>query len=292
MSADEAIPAAIADYRILGLLGEGNHGTFYLAEAPVRLGLSGSLVALKVFVDQVGDDAYRRGVHELRAFAAVPSPHIVHIYDAVLEDTFFYAMEHFPLGSLAAPTNILTREHILRALVDTCRAVQALHDVGLVHGDINPRNVMVHERGGKLSDLGLAHALDSKNVVTSMAPTTSVEYLDPALLLSDNTPSRASDVWSIGATLHRALSGVGLYGELPTGQPLLAIRAVQSGSAHVSDNLHPEEADIVTSCLATPEKRFRTAAEVADRINALIKEMRASDHSEISSELCQQGHRS
>ncbi|MFH5211471.1 serine/threonine protein kinase [Antrihabitans spumae] len=288
MSAGTALPAAIADYRILGSLGEGNHGTFYLAEAPERLGLSESLVALKVFIDQAGKNAYRRGVQELRAFAAVPSPYIVRIHDAVLDGNFFYAMEHFPLGSLAAPTNRLTRKQILRALVDTCRAVQTLHDAGMVHGDIKPRNVMVHEGGSKLSDLGLVRVLDCQNEVTSMAPATSVEYLDPGLLLSHNTPSLASDVWSIGATVHRALSGEGLYGELPTGQPLLAIRAVHSGGAHVSDNLRPEEADIVASCLATPDKRLRTAAEVGDRINALINEIGPAGRASLPSELCQQ----
>ena len=74
MPADtDSIPAAIADYRILGVLGEGNNGRFYLAEPPTRLGLSTDRVAVKVFTAPVSTDAYRRGVRELRAFAAVPS---------------------------------------------------------------------------------------------------------------------------------------------------------------------------------------------------------------------------
>ncbi|MBJ8338569.1 MULTISPECIES: serine/threonine-protein kinase [Antrihabitans] len=270
MPVDAAIPAAIADYRILGLLGEGNHGRFYLAEAPERLGLSDGRVALKVFAGQVSEDAYRRGVRELRAFAAVRSPYLVRIYDAVLEDNFLYAMEYFPLGSLAAPTHQLTRDQILRALVDASRAVHELHEAGMVHGDIKPGNVMVDENGGKLSDLGLVRVLNSSNTVTSMAPATSVEYLDPGLLYGD-TPSRASDIWAIGATLNRALSGEGLYGELPVGQPMLAIRAVHSGKSRISAKLRPEEAEFVASCLAKPGMRPRTAAEVADRIAALIR---------------------
>lgn len=91
-----SIPAAIADYRILGMIGQGNHGRFYLAEPPDRLGLAADRVALKVFHAAVDADAYRRGVRELRAFAAVRSPRLVEIYDVVLEENFFYAMEYFP----------------------------------------------------------------------------------------------------------------------------------------------------------------------------------------------------
>ena len=66
-------PSVIADYRIVRLLAEGNHGTFYLAQAPARLALKQSDVVLKVFHAEITEDAYRRGVRELRAFAAVKS---------------------------------------------------------------------------------------------------------------------------------------------------------------------------------------------------------------------------
>ena len=84
-------------------LGEGNHGRYYLARPPARLELADEFVALKVFGDRVSELAYDRGVRELRAFAAVRSPYLVTVYDAVLEDTFAYAMQYFPLGSLSAP---------------------------------------------------------------------------------------------------------------------------------------------------------------------------------------------
>ena len=88
------------------LIGEGNHGRFYLAHPPARLGIADEYVAVKVFAGQYSEDAYRRGTRELRAFAAVESPYLVRVYDAVLEDNFLYAMEYFPLGSLgcAGPT--------------------------------------------------------------------------------------------------------------------------------------------------------------------------------------------
>jgi len=258
----------LADFVVVRLIGEGNHGKFYLARPPARLGIDDEFVAVKVFAGQVGEDAYRRGTRELRAFAAVDSPYLARVYDAVLEDNFLYAMEYFPLGSLAGPARPLERDEVLRAVQHAALAVHALHEAGLAHGDVKPGNVMLHENGGKLSDLGLARVFTAGAALTGMAPETSVEYLDPSLLLGD-PPSRATDIWALGATLHRALSGKGLYGELPERQPLLAIRKVQSSPPQVDPSLTAEEAAVVEACLAPVAARPATAGEVADRIGAL-----------------------
>jgi eukaryotic-like serine/threonine-protein kinase len=262
-----ALPA-LADFRVVRLIGDGNHGRFYLAHPPARLGIEDEYVAVKVFAGQYSEDAFRRGTRELRAFAAVESPYLARIYDAVLEDNFLYAMEYFPLGSLAAPARPLEKDDVLRAVEHAARAVHDLHEAGLAHGDVKPGNVMLHENGAKLSDLGLARVFATGAAVTGMAPETSIEFLDPALLRGDS-PSRATDIWALGATAHRALSGTGLYGELPERQPLLAIRRVQSSSPVLSPTLSAGESQVVAACLAGPAERPQTALEVATRIAAL-----------------------
>lgn len=260
---------ALADYEVVRLIGDGNHGRFYLARPPARLGVDDEYVAVKVFAGQCSEDAYRRGTRELRAFAAVDSPHLARVYDAVLEGNFLYAMEWFPAGSLAAPARPLDRGQVLRAVRDAALAVEALHEAGMAHGDVKPGNVMVTETGGKLSDLGLARVFAAGAALTGMAPETSVEYLDPDLLLGGE-PSRATDIWALGATLHRVLAGAGLYGELPARQPLLAIRAVQSRRPDLDPGLRADEAAVVTACLAPLGERPGTAGEIADRIGALL----------------------
>ena len=142
----QAVPV-LADFRVVRLIGEGNHGRFYLAHPPARLGIDDEYVAVKVFAGQCSEDAFRRGTRELRAFAAVDSPYLARVYDAVLEDNFLYAMEYFPLGSLAAPARPLARQEVLRAVEHAARAVHALHEAGLAHGDVKPGNVMLHEDG-------------------------------------------------------------------------------------------------------------------------------------------------
>lgn len=266
------IPAAIADYEIIRLLGEGNHGHFFLARPPARLGVSDELVALKVFGDQVSEQAYERSVRELRAFAAVDSPYLVRIFDAVLEDTFVYAMEYFPLGSLAAPAKPLSRHAVLTALEHAARAAEALHNAGLAHGDIKPANIMLSGSGGKLSDLGLARFLAPGNTLTGSArSSTVVEFMDPDVI-SGARPSRRTELWSLGATVHRALAGTGIYGELPDNQPLLAIRKVLSSKPEIDPGLPPAEAAVIANCLADGTSRLPSAGALADQLASLAAE--------------------
>ena len=267
-----AIPAAIADYVIVRQLGEGNHGRYYLARPPARLELADEFVALKVFGDRVSELAYDRGVRELRAFAAVRSPYLVTVYDAVLEDTFAYAMQYFPLGSLSAPARPLARAQVHRALENAARAAHALHEAGMAHSDIKPANVLLTEGpdgiGGRLSDLGLARLLAPGTTLTSMGRASSVEYLDPDVI-GGARPSRRTEIWALGATVHRALAGTGLYGELPDAQPLLAIRKVLGAQPRIDPALRPDEAELVRQCLAPDNGRLPTADAVADRLAAL-----------------------
>src|SRR4029450_1858112 len=260
----------IADYRLVRSLGGGSHGEFFLAEPPTRLGLDAEYVAVKVMAGQTQDDAFRRGPRCLRRFAQVKSPHLVTLYDAGQEGgRFYYAMEYLPLGSLAAPARPLDRAHTLRAVADACRAAHVLHEAGIAHRSIKPANILLTEEGGKLSDLGLAQVLQPGMTVTGMGPIGSVEYLDPAILAGERA-GRSSDLWSIGVTLHRAITGEGVYGELPENEPLVAIRKVLSSDPVLSDRLSDEERALIEACLA-PDAADRpaTALEVAERIDAL-----------------------
>ena len=146
--------------------------------------------------------------------------------------------------------------------------MDALHEAGIAHANITPSSIMVTETGGKISDLGLARVLAADEPITSFAQPGAVQYMDPALLAGD-VPSRATDIWSLGACLHRALTGDGVYGEVPDTQPLLAIRAALSTPPALSENLDRDERTLIANCLALAGSRPSTAMEVADRIDGL-----------------------
>jgi serine/threonine protein kinase len=260
----------IADYTIIRSLGAGNYGEFFLVEAPPRLGLGAKHLALKVLAGSTNEDAFRRATRELRVFASVSSPCLATLFDAGQDGSaFYYSMEYFPLGSLDAPAQPVSRRATLAAVARAARAAHALHEVGVVHRDIKPANIMLHRDGAKLSDLGLAQCLTPGLTMTGMGPVDSIEYMDPDVLRGERA-SRASDIWSLGATLHRVLSGVGIYGEVPIGDPLLALRRLLTTRPMIDSSLSGNEAALVGSCLARdPTERPPTAQVLAERIDLL-----------------------
>jgi len=266
----------IADYEFVRPLGQGNQGYFYLARTPARLPVEAEYVAVKVLEGNATQDAFRAATRELRAFAAVRSRYLVRLFDAGQQGrTFFYVMEYLPLGSLGTPAQPLTRLEALRAVMHAARAADDLHEAGLVHRDIKPENILLHEDGAKLSDLGLAQIISPGRTLSHLGPVGSIEYLDPAILRGQR-PGRLTDIWALGVTLHRALTGVGVYGALPQGDPLLAIRRIMNTNPQLDPSLGAEEAALISRCIAAdPKERPPTAQSVADAIEELLAKVAA-----------------
>lgn len=257
----------IADYEFVRRLGRGTHGEYYLAKKPGRLPVEAEHVAVKVIAD-AADDAFRRASRELNAFAAVQSPYLVPLYDAGQQGwNFYYATEYFPHGSLL-DQRVPGGAQLFTALAHAARATQALHDAGMVHRDIGPGNILLAGDGGRLSDLDLTLTLDQAAEGTATMPGLGkAEFTDRALL-SGTDSGQASDVWSLGATLHWVATGSGLYGDLPTSDPMRTFRIVVTTPPKVADSVDPQVAELVNACIDDADKR-PSAGELADRIEAL-----------------------
>jgi serine/threonine protein kinase len=262
--------AGIADYLFIRKLGAGNHGVFYLAKRPERLHIDADLVAVKVLTGSNSQDTFRRATRELAAFAAVRSPYLVTLYDAGQQgDDLYYSMEYLPAGSLADGADSLRPGQVLTAVAHAARAANALHDAGIAHNDIKPGNIMLHETGAKLSDLGLSQLLTPGLTITGLGTAGSVEFLDPAIIRGE-TPGRATDIYALGASLHRALTGTGLYGELPSDNTMVAMRRVLGHAPTVSENLPADVRAVIAAAVdPDPKARPNTAAELADKIEAI-----------------------
>ena len=262
----------IADYRFDAELGAGNHGRFYRAPAPARLGVEAHHVAVKVLERRATDSDFARVANELRIFAAVRSDHLVEVFDAGYDDgLLFYAMAYYPDGSLRRPARPLTPEAIASAVADAARGADALHEVGVVHRDIKPANVLLDGERGRLSDLGLARSFAPGMTTTGIGPVGSLEFMEPEVVRGD-PGCRASDVWSLGVTLHGALTGQGLYGEIPDDNVLDAFTHVVHSRPEISATLPPDLRPIVVRCLADDRgARYATAAELAEAIDAALR---------------------
>lgn len=260
----------IADYKFIRQLGAGSHGVFYLAHPPKRLPVAAEFVAVKVLSGGSSQDVFRWAHRELAAFAAVSSPYLVTLYDAGQQgEEVYYSMEYLPGGSVAVPAEPLSRPTALRAMGHAARATHALHEAGMAHRDIKPGNVLLYPGGAKLADLGLSHVLRPGITITRMGPAGDIGYLDPCLIRGDR-PSRASDVFSLGATLHYAVAREGLYGPLADDDPLLAMRRVISHPPVISARVDPDIREVIAWAIAAnPAERPATALQLAERIEEL-----------------------
>lgn len=278
-------PAQVADYTITGSIADGAHGSFFLATPPTRLGDVGAHVVLKL-VAGGDDDAFRRFTRELRLFNRVQHPGLVRLFDAGQhEDWFFYSMEWCAGGTLAAPANAPDNVGKTRAVARAARAAHALHQQGIAHRDIRPGNVLLRtdhptDVDACLADLGLAQL--GGGSVTSMAPLASIGFIDPALLLGENA-GRPTDIYSLGAVLHWALTGQHLHPVETGGDAMLAVRAILRSAPNVRrDLLTADEADVIAACVDRDiARRPATAAEVAALVEDLADAvtMQAADAS-------------
>jgi serine/threonine-protein kinase len=210
-------------YKLLSVLGHGGMGAVYEAETT-----DGVRCAVKVILgEQVGrGDARKRFVREARAIRAIDAENVVKILDADTDATEghpFIAMELLKgrdLDRLVREKGALEPAPVVRAFVQACRGLAAAHARGIVHRDVKPANLFLHEdaSGGvtvKVCDFGVAKRLDGEGAsATSTANLTqsggvvgSPMYMSPEQAKSARDIDHRTDVWGIALSLHEALCG-------------------------------------------------------------------------------------
>lgn len=271
MTAPAPAPTRIADYDVVETLHRPGAETYLLARPPARLGLLTEVVIIKVVDGRHDVERFYRIVEELRHFTSVRSQYLVSLYDAGSDDgRIWYSMEFHPMGNLAEPAGPTTPQQRLSAVADAARGAHALHEAGIAHRDIRPANVLLDTTNAVLADPELARFLLPGQTVTGSAPVADLEYVDPSLIRGESA-GRASDIWALGLTLHRILTGTCAYpGISPDAGMLPAVRRILSGGPEISTRLDPSVAELVRACVAPdPSDRPATALALAEEIEAL-----------------------
>jgi serine/threonine-protein kinase len=262
----------IADYVLLRELGRGERSQVYLARTPSRLGLSTDTVAVKV-LSGAGDDGFHELADELGRVAALPVPELVPLYEVGVDaGSVFYAMRYEPLGSLDAPARELPRRERLHALARAARAAHALHEAGIAHRGIGPGNILLGKGGAVLAEPALGHVLTHGHTVSglgSVAQAGRLELVDPELL-SGRPAGRATDIWSLGVTLHQVLTGHGVFPALVSADPFTALRIYLRSQPEPGEDLSDGERSVVLTALhPSPARRYRTAGDFGAAVEEL-----------------------
>ena len=268
----------IAGYQTMESLGGGSHGQVHKATPPERLGLPGAeLAALKVF-DRATDEAeYQRVVAEVKVYAAAASgcPQLAPMHEVGRHgERLYLAMAYYSMGSLAAKAQHMNPLDVVKVVADAARGAHALHEAGLVHREIKPANVfLTGESSGVLADLGLAHVVSPGQTVTGLG-VSSLETMEPGLVRGE-TSARASDIWSLGATLHWALTGRGVFTNLPESNLIAVLRHIMTAKPDLALAGLPDPVQqILNRCLSADRmERYGTAlalAEDLDEVEGLV----------------------
>ncbi len=261
----------IADYEVLEALPGATHGgARYLCRPPARLAWDDPVEVAEV---AVGDDRWPQWTDGMARLAAVPGPDLRALIETGPDRAgtgAFISCESAPGGSLASPAPAgaaaLDRAARIEAVATAARAAHALHEAGLAHGSIGPESVLLTRRGPVLSP----PVLDRPEGLAARWSTGEVlSAVDPDVLRGE-APSRSSDIWSLGATLHRVLSDRSLYPGIGADQPVTAVQRVMFTRPELDPALEGEVRDLIARCLTPdPAGRPQTAAEVAQAITAL-----------------------
>ncbi|HEX6884879.1 MAG TPA: FHA domain-containing serine/threonine-protein kinase [Planctomycetota bacterium] len=262
-------PQRIGGYRVERLVGKGAMGAVYLA---VQESLRRP-VALKVLAPKLAGD--RDFVHrfqaEARAAAALSHPNVVVVYDVGEEGGQHYlSMEFMAGGSLEqklAASGPLPWKAVLAVLQDAAAGLAYAESRGIVHRDVKPANLMYSGTGTvKLADLGLATTLEQEAIEADAVPGSgrkvygTPHFIAPEQARGEPVDNR-SDLYALGATAYRLLSGKTPFEGASTREILRALQSEQPRPLRELVPDLPPELDALIARLMEkdPAARFPTA---------------------------------
>ncbi|MCD9143840.1 protein kinase domain-containing protein [Streptomyces albireticuli] len=265
-------------YQLRDLLGEGGMASVHLAYDSVL----DRQVAIKTLHTELGREASfrERFRREAQAVAKLTHTNIVSVFDTGEDDLDgstmpYIVMEYVegqPLRSVldadVRQFGAMPTEKALKITADVLAALEVSHEMGLVHRDIKPGNVMMTKRGVvKVMDFGIARAMQSG--VTSMTQTGMVvgtpQYLSPEQALGRGVDAR-SDLYSVGIMLFELLTGrLPFDADSPLAIAYAHVQEEPVAPSSINRSIPPAVDALVARALKkNPNERFPSAESMRD----------------------------
>ena len=268
-------------YQIIKSIGEGGMANVYLALDTIL----DRNVAIKVLRgDLAHDDKFvRRFQREALAASSLSHPNIVEVYD-VGEDNgnYYIVMEYIEgrqLKQLLKKREKLTLTEAIDIMLQVTDGMSTAHDAYIIHRDIKPQNIMILDNGMvKITDFGIAMAMNSTQLTQTNSVMGSVHYLPPEQA-NGKSATLQSDVYSMGILMY----------ELITGKlPYKGDNAVEIALKHLKEPFPsikkemPElpqsvENIILRATAKNPKNRYSDAREMYNDLRTCLDESRENE---------------
>ena len=268
-------------YKIMSSIGEGGMANVYLAWDTILE----REVAVKILRGDLADDEkfVRRFQREANSASSLKHPNIVEMYD-VGEDNgrYFIVMEYVngkTLKSLIKKRGALNLNEAVDIMLQITSGIACAHDSYIIHRDIKPQNIMILEDGRvKITDFGIAMALNQNELTQTNSVMGSVHYLPPEQASGSGSTIK-SDIYSLGILMF----------ELFTGKvPFKGENAVEIAIKHMKDPI-PSVCDInsnipqsieniiLRACAKNPKNRYDSVNEMYNELKVALEPEHAND---------------
>jgi tRNA A-37 threonylcarbamoyl transferase component Bud32/tetratricopeptide (TPR) repeat protein len=273
----ERLRAALQDrYRIEDEIGQGGMATVYRA-IDLR---HERKVALKVLRPELAATLEpERFLQEVRVTANLQHPHILPLFDSGEADGFLYYV--MPLVDGESLRERLARERelpvdeALRITREVTDALAAAHELGVVHRDIKPDNVLLAGRHAVVTDFGVAKAVSEATgrhqLTTAGVALGTPAYMAPEQAAADEHVDHRADIYAVGAMAYELLTGRPPFTGLSPQQVLAAhVTETPQEVTELRAAVPPSLGAVVMRCLEKkPADRWQTAELLLTQLEAL-----------------------
>ncbi|MEP6590417.1 MAG: protein kinase [Gemmatimonadota bacterium] len=274
-------------YHIEQPLGEGGMAVVFLAR-DLR---HDRTVALKVLRPELGREiGPERFLREIKLAAGLTHPHILPLFDSGESDgLLFYVMPNMAGQSLRdrlEREKMLPFDDALRITREVAAALDYAHRHGVLHRDVKPGNILMHDGAALVADFGIGKAMTAAGgsiTQTGFALGTPA-YMSPEQASADSEVDGRSDVYSLGCVLYEMLTGEQPFTG-PNAQAIITKRFIAPVPRVRAMRDVPEQLDqAVTQALArAPMDRFSSAAAFADVLAQVQREGQTPTGSPLAS---------
>jgi len=268
-------------YEVIKSIGEGGMANVYLAHDLIL----DRDVAVKVLRgDLAGDEKFvRRFQREALSASSLSHPNIVEMYD-VGEDngTYYIVMEYIDgktLKQLIKKRGALTLSECIDIMVQLTDGIDQAHESYIIHRDLKPQNIMIQDSGEiKITDFGIAMALNNTQLTQTNSVMGSVHYLPPEQA-SGKGATVKSDIYSMGILFYELLTG---------NLPFRGDNAVEIAFKHIKNDIPsvresnpsiPQSIEniVLKATAKNPKNRYNSAKEMHDDLLSALNEDRINE---------------